>query len=371
MAIAAPLREAAGWHATHADHFGQERWEDLSVALQRDHEHLCYLNPFLPAPEQDVLKTDYSLQQTSVPGAFQFQLPDDPDSQFRVVDASEEALLLVEPVRTARHEVEVLRPDPDDMVAPFVFAEAAYLIVALAVQAEEGHHVLDASAGTGVTPLVLASALFSRRCGRGASLPPDLQGCLVCNEVSKARANRLKDTIQSLLPQRLFHAARHGYEPRVLFTSVDLGTPSNAAERLGPYDRILLHPPCTNDRNLVRGKQGGSLTKWTSATSKVSSERQLKWLFNALWLLKEGGVLVFFSTALAYEECDGVVERLLTKIRGTFEVEVLPVEESICSMVPGLAHEATDWGVRIMPDRTSFGPLYFSRIRMLGRSQVR
>lgn len=370
MTIVTPLREEAGWHATYAEHFGQERWEELSVALQRDLEHLCYLNPFLSALEQDVLKTDYSLQQTSVPGAFHFQLPDDPDSQFRVVDASEETLLLVAPVRVARHEVEVLSTDPEDQIAPFVFAEAANLIVARAVQVEEGHRVLDASAGMGVTPLVLAGALFARRCGRGAWTPEDIEGCLVCNEVGKDRASRLKDTMQALLPRRLLNATHRGQDARVLFTSADLGTPLNTAERLGPYDRILVHPPCTSDRNLVRGKQGGSLSKWTGATPKVSSERQLKWLFNALWLLKEGGILVFFSTALAPEECDGVIERLLLKIRGTFEVEVLHVDESICSMVPGLAHEETDWGMRVMPDRTSFGPLYFSRIRLLGRSQV-
>lgn len=50
-----------------------ERWEDLYASLERvrtalfftflivkDHEHLCYLNPFLPAGERDVISRDYS-----------------------------------------------------------------------------------------------------------------------------------------------------------------------------------------------------------------------------------------------------------------------------------------------------------------------
>merc|ERR1719284_2261436 len=108
------------------------------------------------------------------------------------------------------------------------------------------------------------------------------------------------------------------------------------------------------------------MARWSAAaTGKVSSERQLKWLSNALWLLKEGGVLLFCSSALAPEECDGVVERLLQKARGSFELEVLPLEEDLCAMIPSMAAEPTEWGTRIMPDRTPYGPVYFSRLRLL------
>merc|ERR1712048_1531776 len=107
-------------------------------------------------------------------------------------------------------------------------------------------------------------------------------------------------------------------------------------ERSGPYDKILLDAPCTADRQLLRGG-AGKLDTWSAGMTKVSSERQLKWLFNALWLLKEGGMLVFCTTALAPEECDGVVERLICKASGKFELEVLPLEEFICRMVPSTA----------------------------------
>eukprot|EP00438_Fugacium_kawagutii_P001676 Skav224183 [mRNA] locus=scaffold1975:168555:171289:+ [translate_table: standard] len=46
------LRSEEGWDALHRARFG-DRWDELRMALERDHEHLCYVNPFLSAGEQD------------------------------------------------------------------------------------------------------------------------------------------------------------------------------------------------------------------------------------------------------------------------------------------------------------------------------
>merc|ERR1711953_1642503 len=123
-----------------------------------------------------------------------------------------------------------------------------------------------------------------------------------------------------------------------------------------------------SDRHLLRSGDVGKMKGWSAGTMKVSSDRQLKWLYNALWLLKEGGILLYCTTALSHDECDEVVERLLVKSRGSFQLEVLPLAEEICRMVPFLAAESTDWGIRIQPDRTPFGPIYFSRIRLVQRT---
>eukprot|EP00931_Biecheleriopsis_adriatica_P088576 TRINITY_DN62868_c0_g1_i1.p1 TRINITY_DN62868_c0_g1~~TRINITY_DN62868_c0_g1_i1.p1 ORF type:complete len:371 (+),score=50.74 TRINITY_DN62868_c0_g1_i1:70-1182(+) len=363
------LREEAGWHATHAAHYGHERWEDLVVALHREHEHLCYLNQFVPADELELVSQDYSLEQTRVPGAFHFRLPDDPDQQYRVIDNSDETAIFVDRVREKKSEVELLsKVEPGEELSPFAYLEGATLMAATALEVEVGDRVLDACAAPGGTSLVLASALFSRLCSRGQSLPQDVTGLLVCNEVSKARASRLQQTLRSMLPPTLFDPKACPMGARVVFTSADMGTPHNSAERNGPYDKILLSAPCTDDRSMLRGTSAGGLARWSAATAKVSAERQVKWLHNALWLLAEGGLLVFVSKALSPEECDGVIERLMLKVRGTFDLEVLPLEERLCRMVPNLAAESTDWGARIMPDKTFFGPLYFSRIRLLKRS---
>eukprot|EP00933_Yihiella_yeosuensis_P037214 TRINITY_DN31094_c0_g1_i1.p1 TRINITY_DN31094_c0_g1~~TRINITY_DN31094_c0_g1_i1.p1 ORF type:complete len:377 (-),score=67.15 TRINITY_DN31094_c0_g1_i1:17-1120(-) len=363
------LREEAGWHAAHGEHFGDERWEELCISMQRDPEHLCYLNPFIPLAEQDVIKRDYCLEETNVPGAYHFRLPEEPESQFAVVDSSDDRALFVSPVRALRDDVEVLGAHPSEALAPLHFAEGAMLIIATALQVEEGEMILDGSAFPGTTGLVLAGCNFACRCPRGEPMPHDIQGRIVLNEVNKQKAAKLQETMRLLLPASLFDpgsgcGSQQG--PRIIFTSCDIGTTTNSVEKNGPYDKILLGPPCTDDRRLLRGVNGG-LTRWSAATSKVSVERQVKWLYNALWLLRDGGMLLFYSVALHPEECDGAIEKLLMKARGKFELEVLPLEESICRIIPGLHGESTGWGTRIMPDKTTFGPLFFSRIRLIKR----
>lgn len=347
------LRGPQGWHAVHAENYGYDRWQTLHQALHREVEHLCFLNPFLPLELQHKVKREYNLQETAIPGAYVFEIPEQ-GSAFRAVDHGDENVVFV---------------DTDtEHLAPFFFVDGASAIVALALQPEDGDVVLDACAAHGGKALVLASAMFSKRFNSAENVP-DAHGRLVCNEKSKEKATRLQRSMRSFLPGSLLEAAGASFlgGPHVVFTSADLGTPSNTMERSAPYDKILLDAPCTRDRDLLRGSTG-NLDGWSASTAKVSSDRQLKWMFNALWLLREGGVLLFCTSALAPEECDGVVERLVRKATGTFQLELLPLEEHIWSMVPGVAAEPSDWGVRILPDQTPYGPVFFSRLRMVKRT---
>ncbi|CAK0871592.1 unnamed protein product [Prorocentrum cordatum] len=142
-----------------------------------------------------------------------------------------------------------------------------------------------------------------------------------------------------------------------------MGTAVNSMEKYAPYDKILVDAPCNVDRDLLRGRDE-KMARWSVgivariSTVKVSAERQLKLLRNALWLLKEGGVLLFCNRALAGGECDEVVEQLLVQERDRFELRVLPVEEEICRMVPNYGGESTGHGMRILPDVGFFGPIY-------------
>jgi len=271
---------------------------------------------------------------------------------YRAVDHGDENVIFVEA--------------ENNQLAPFFFVDGASAIVALALQPEDGDRILDACAAHGGKALVLASAMFGRR--QSSNPAPDVFGRLVCNEVSKQKAMRLQQSIRSFLPPGLLEAVSLGGSggAPIVFTSADLGTPSNTMERNAPYDKILLDAPCTRDRDLLRG--AGKLHSWSLSTAKVSSERQLKWMYNALWLLLEGGILLYCTSALAPEECDGVVERLVRKATGTFQLELLPIEQHIWQMVPGVAAESSDWGARILPDQTPYGPVFFSRLRMVRRT---
>mmetsp|Transcript_38066 Transcript_38066/g.57372 ORF Transcript_38066/g.57372 Transcript_38066/m.57372 type:complete len:103 (+) Transcript_38066:238-546(+) len=91
-------------------------------------------------------------------------------------------------------------------------------------------------------------------------------------------------------------------------------------------------------------------------------------LHNALWMLKEGGILLYTVAALAQEECDDVIEAVVRKALGNFELEVLPAGEDILRMIPGIGAEQSHWGTYLLPDRTGFTPRYFARLRIRRRT---
>lgn len=352
------LRGVTGWHTVHAQHFGEDRWQEIHHALHKEAEHLCFVNPFLPADALAALEREYSLTETSVPGAYSFAVPEDPIVQYRIEEHADEHTIFVESERDAPSS------PAQHSLSPFFFFEGASAIVALALGAEAGDEVLDVCAAPGGKALVVAAAMYARSLMQGRPL----SGKLVCNEVSKEGAARMQHCMRHFLPAALFDVDT-GRGPHVIFTSADASSHSNSMERNGPYDKILLDAPCTKDRQLLRGS-GEAHARWSRGTTKVSSERQLKWLHNALWLLKEGGVVLYCTTALSPDECDGVIERAVRKAQGSFRLELLPLEEHILRMIPCLAAEPTEWGTRILPDKSGFGPLYFSRLRMVQRTHA-
>jgi len=353
-------RRQDGWQDYNESHFGKDRWPGLLHALQSDYDHVCFLNPFLPADLAEAVSIEYNLKPTGIPGAFLFEMPEAP-SKIHYIRENDDGrsvfLKAVEPQACGQK-----REGADVARAPFFFADGASIIVALALGATEGDVVLDMFAGCGTGALVLASSMYAA--GMAAHRP--VRGRLVCNEVSKARAAQLQDTMSLFLPMHLFQD-NLGHSPHIVFTSACPRTTSNSMEKQGLYDRILIDAPCTDDRQLLRGV-GGSLDTWSAATHKVSMERQVKFLYNALWLLKEDGIVLFCSRSLSPEEGDAVVEAIVKKARGCFELEILPLEGRVLSMVPGLAVEATPWGSTILPDKTGYGPLFFARLRLLKRT---
>lgn len=347
-----------GWHSTHSDVFGQERWAALHQAMQRDTEHVAVLSPFLTAHAQEQLKGEYCMQRTTIPFSYSFDIPEKESEAFQVIEEEGSDTIFVESSPDVPTMDGIPRP------APFFFIDGGAVIAALALRAQEEDRVLDMCSAPGGKAMVLASSMFAK-----AFTGPSFQGVrgrLVCNEISKVKAQSMQARMTAFLPPQLFQTTQPN-GPNVVFTAVDAMTPHNTMERLGPYDRILLDAPCTSDKNLVRG---GALAmgKWSTGTAKVNSDKQLKLLHNALWLLREGGILLYCCASLHPKECDEVIERLLMKGKHNFVLEILSLEEDIRCMVPLLNSEHTDWGTSIMPDKTAYGPLYFSRIRMIKRT---
>eukprot|EP00928_Gymnodinium_smaydae_P029458 TRINITY_DN22184_c0_g1_i1.p1 TRINITY_DN22184_c0_g1~~TRINITY_DN22184_c0_g1_i1.p1 ORF type:complete len:369 (+),score=65.27 TRINITY_DN22184_c0_g1_i1:58-1164(+) len=354
------LRGETGWHALHASHFGETRWAEIHYALHRDVEHVCFLNPFLSTEAKAKVCEEYQLRPTPLPGAYTFEVPEVPKLQYRAcIEDRDEGNIFVE-AEAESGVVEQRATNPAS--SPFLLMDGAAIVAALALGAEPEEQVLDLCAAPGGKAMVLAASMFADRCS--PEQVSDLRGRLIINDVSKPRASRLQRAAGNFLPATLLDTG-FPQGPRVIVTSADACTPHNTIERHGPYDKIIVDAPCTEDRLHFRAAASGKLEEWTGARPRVASDKQLKILSNALWWLKDGGMLIYCCSALARDECDGVIERLIAKTRGMFEVEILPLEERICKCVPGLAAEATDWGTRILPDKSPFGPIYFSRLRLV------
>jgi 16S rRNA C967 or C1407 C5-methylase (RsmB/RsmF family) len=87
------------------------------------------------------------------------------------------------------------------------------------------------------------------------------------------------------------------------------------------------------------------------------AKRQYGLLASALLAAKSGGLIVYSTCALSYEENDGVVERLLARKQGDVEV--------VFKNAPSPFAEKTSCGWIHLPDRCGFGPLYFSVLKKI------
>ena len=58
------------------EHRFAERWPDLQTALATPVRHVCFLNPFLTAEEQGVVRREYHLTPATMPMAYTYEAPE-------------------------------------------------------------------------------------------------------------------------------------------------------------------------------------------------------------------------------------------------------------------------------------------------------
>ena len=209
----------------------------------------------------------------------------------------------------------------------FYVMDPASIVVARSLQIFEGDRVLDMCAAPGGKSLILAESI-------GAT------GELVCNEPSAPRRERLKKVIQQYIPRDI--------RDRVWVTGTDgvrIGL-KNADE----FDAILVDAPCSGERHLLHSPK--DLAEWSESRTKNLAQKQYGLICSALLALKSGGRLVYSTCSLSPFENDGVIEKFLKKKGDQMQLaEVLFDHPHI---------EKTQFGWAFLPDRSGFGPMYFS-----------
>jgi 16S rRNA C967 or C1407 C5-methylase (RsmB/RsmF family) len=203
--------------------------------------------------------------------------------------------------------------------------DPASIFPAAALEVRDGDEVADFCAAPGGKSLILTESL---RTG----------GRLVANELSDGRRARLRAVLHDYLPEDVLSRVRvtgHDATRWCLYETE-------------AYDRILLDAPCSGERHLLAN--GEEIAQWSPARSKNLAVRQYALLASALAVVRVGGRIVYSTCSLSNLENDAVIARLMKKRAG--EARVVRMEFAL--------GEPTENGWVILPDRTGYGPIYFS-----------
>lgn len=229
------------------------------------------------------------------------------------------------------------------------YLDAASILAAFSLPLKGAEEILDLCAAPGGKTLVISSLM-------------DEDSKLTSNERSAERKHRLSKVVEEHIPSRI--------KENITVTCSDgavwCKTKSNC------FDRILLDAPCSSERHVLQDEK--YLAQWSPARIKTLSMEQWALLSSAYRMLKDNGILLYSTCALAPKENDEVIERLFKKfdncVNLSFESEKyqnLQNDEAKLQLFTDNVSlpdfERTKYGYQILPDKQNgAGPIYFSII---------
>jgi len=251
-------------------------------------------------------------------------------------------------------------PEAPLPLLPCCFLSGSAVLAAQSLHVQPGDRVLDICAGPGTKSLALACALFApatpttgllemvgAEMAGGAGGAAAERGRLVCNEPDRGRAALMEGVLTSFLPGGLLK--KNG---GIVVTTAEAGKGANRVPPVlraqGPFDKILVDPPCTS----ARGKVADGVVKPDG--DPVAMEEILRC---AAALVSPGGLIVYTTGSLEDRENDGLIRKFLRYAGSDFVAEQSPE-----GALSGL--ERTEHGALMLPGRTAgHGPLYLAKLR--------
>lgn len=217
------------------------------------------------------------------------------------------------------------------------FLDSASVLAASQLPLERAEEILDLCAAPGGKTLILASRM-------------EKDAVLSSNERSPERKHRLATVVQNCLPEEISERVK---------TSCSDGA-TWCTRQTECFDRILLDAPCSSERHVFNDPK--YLNVWTPSRVKTVANEEWALLSCAFRLLRPEGYLLYSTCALAREENDGMIERLLKKFKD--QVEIVDFEPCGVEGHEELVPEKTDYGFHVLPDRAKgAGPIYFCLIK--------
>ncbi len=229
------------------------------------------------------------------------------------------------------------------------YIDAASVLCAGCLPLENADAVLDMCAAPGGKTLVLA-----KRMGEETEL--------LANERSKERYCRLSKVVKTFLPENISN--------RINFSCADGSVLCRNIKNRSRFDAILLDAPCSSERHVYADNK--YLAQWTPSRIKSLSMAQWALLSSAFLMLKEGGYILYSTCALANEENDGVIRRLLKKYENAIvqDIDINERKAVLLELIPGLPFlpdvERTEFGYQVLPDISEgAGPIYFCLVKKM------
>lgn len=213
----------------------------------------------------------------------------------------------------------------------FYVMDPASVLVANSLEVGEGEVVLDMCAAPGGKSLIL-----------GEARPESL----ISNEMSDGRRERLMRVFHEYIPR----------ENRMFVQVKGLDGNQYGLRMQEHFDRVLADVPCSGERHLF--ENSSELALWTEKRTKNLAVRQYSLLSSAWLACKNGGRIVYSTCSISPMENDQVVQKLVKKRKP--EILRLPAIDQLDFV------EKTEFGYQVLPDRSGFGPMYFSVLQKTG-----
>lgn len=229
------------------------------------------------------------------------------------------------------------------------YIDAASVLCSGCLPVGGAESILDMCAAPGGKTLILASRM-------------DENAVLLANERSKDRYCRLSNVVKTFLPESV--------SSRISLSCADGSILCRNDKNMERFDSILLDAPCSSERHVFNDKK--YLTQWTKNRVKSLSMAQWSLLSSAFLMLKSGGHILYSTCALADDENDGVISRLLKKYESAsvLEIDIAEKKTELMNRFGWLDHlpdtERTIYGYRILPDVSEgAGPIYFCLVKKM------
>jgi len=234
-------------------------------------------------------------------------------------------------------------------VLNYYLMDGGSILPVLALDLKPGSTVLDMCAAPGGKSLLAIQTLYPE--------------CVISNDISNSRVNRIENVYRQFLYDLEEGWIKTG---RVKITNQD-----GRYMVLNNFDRILVDVPCTTDRHSLKENDNNMFKPSRIKERLKIPELQSEILFNALKLVKKGGIVVYSTCSLSPIQNDGVIHMALKRIWEETKIQIT-VKDLTAALVQTRSvykmekQNLLKYGHLVLPCKDqNYGPTYFCKLQRI------